>query len=165
MENLLHSYYIIRFGDCDPFRHLNNARYLDYFMNAREDHLRDHYQMDLASYYKTGMGWVVVSHEISYLKPAAFNEKVCIKTGLLEAGNELLLAEMLMLDEKETHLKAILHSRFVPVSLTTGKREAHTPEFMDFISGKTIVNDPAQRINLPERLAFWQKSIRSLPAL
>ena len=29
-----------RFSDCDPFGHLNNARYIDYFINAREDHLR-----------------------------------------------------------------------------------------------------------------------------
>jgi len=28
---------IIRFQDCDPLRHLNNAKYFDYFYNARED--------------------------------------------------------------------------------------------------------------------------------
>ena len=33
----------IRFQDCDPFRHLNNARYTDYFMNAREDQLAQFY--------------------------------------------------------------------------------------------------------------------------
>ncbi len=26
---------VIRFQDCDPFGHLNNARYIDYFVNAR----------------------------------------------------------------------------------------------------------------------------------
>ena len=30
---------LIRFSDCDPFNHLNNARYIDYFINAREDQL------------------------------------------------------------------------------------------------------------------------------
>ena len=29
----------IRFQDCDPFAHLNNAKYIEYFINAREDHL------------------------------------------------------------------------------------------------------------------------------
>jgi len=38
MENkILQSTYQVRFQDSDPFRHLNNARYLDYFVNARED--------------------------------------------------------------------------------------------------------------------------------
>ena len=26
----------IRFQDCDPFNHLNNAAYLNYFVNARD---------------------------------------------------------------------------------------------------------------------------------
>ncbi len=34
---VLTSQAIIRFQDCDPYAHLNNGRYLDYFMNARED--------------------------------------------------------------------------------------------------------------------------------
>ena len=38
---------IIRFQDCDPFGHLNNARYLDYFINAREDHLAEYYDLDI----------------------------------------------------------------------------------------------------------------------
>ena len=28
---------LIRFQDCDPLRHLNNAKYFDYYFNARED--------------------------------------------------------------------------------------------------------------------------------
>jgi len=28
---------VIRFQDCDPLGHLNNAKYFDYFFNARED--------------------------------------------------------------------------------------------------------------------------------
>lgn len=26
---------VIRFQDCDPLQHLNNAKYFDYFFNAR----------------------------------------------------------------------------------------------------------------------------------
>lgn len=35
----LESIAVARFQDCDPFSHLNNARYIDYFLNAREDQL------------------------------------------------------------------------------------------------------------------------------
>ena len=33
----------IRFIDCDPIGHLNNSKYLDYMLNAREDHVEDYY--------------------------------------------------------------------------------------------------------------------------
>jgi YbgC/YbaW family acyl-CoA thioester hydrolase len=163
MEKFLKSFYSIRFSDCDPFRHLNNARYIDYFMNAREDHLRDHYKMDLATFYKNGTGWVVTAHEIAYLKPASFNEKVCIQTGLLQATADQLLVEMLMLNEKETELKAILHTLFTPVSLTTGKREAHSPSFMDFLSDKMIIDPSENTAPLSERLNIWLQKVRLLP--
>jgi acyl-CoA thioesterase FadM len=48
MELTPKSFYTIRFGDCDLFGHLNNARYLDYFINAREEHLKERYQVQLA---------------------------------------------------------------------------------------------------------------------
>jgi YbgC/YbaW family acyl-CoA thioester hydrolase len=162
MDHYLQSFYTIRFSDCDPFRHLNNARYIDYLLNAREDHLRDHYQMDLADYYRRGQGWVVMQHEIVYIRPASFNESVCIRSALLKMSPDSLLVEMLMLDASQRQLKALLHTRFVPVSLTTGKKEAHTPEFMEFISDKVL---PGLNDTIPtpkERVDHWQQLLRSL---
>ncbi len=126
------SFYTIRFGDCDLFSHLNNARYIDYFLNAREDHLKEFYQLELSSYYQQGIGWLVGSHEISYLRPAAYNEEVCIKTGLLEVTPELLLVEMSMMDEQQTHLKSYLWTKFIPVDIKTGRKDNHSEEFMQF---------------------------------
>jgi YbgC/YbaW family acyl-CoA thioester hydrolase len=162
MDAYLQSFYTIRFGDCDPFRHLNNARYIDYMLNAREDHLRDHYQMDLADYYRRGQGWVVMQHEIIYLRPASFNESVCIRSGLLAMSSGDLLVEMLMLDAGQRQLKALLHTKFVPVSLTTGKKEPHTLEFMEFIADKTL---PGLNGTIPtpkERVDYWQQLLKSL---
>jgi YbgC/YbaW family acyl-CoA thioester hydrolase len=155
----LESFYTVRFNDCDPFRHLNNARYLDYFLNAREDHLRDHYQMDLADFYRKGLGWVVFQHEIIYLKPASFNETICIRSGLLAADTDLLQVEMLMLDQNRQQLKAIMHTRFVPVSLSTGKKEPHSVEFMQFISDKLIPLELQETPVLQERVSHWQKQL------
>ena len=155
----LESFYTVRFNDCDPFRHLNNARYLDYFLNAREDHLRDHYQMDLADFYRKGLGWVVLQHEIFYLKPASFNESICIRSGLLAADTDFLQVEMLMLDHGRQQLKPIMHTRFVPVSLATGKKEPHSPEFMQFISDKLIPLEFKETPGLRERVLHWQKTL------
>lgn len=160
MDQHLSSFYTIRFSDCDPFRHLNNARYIDYFLNAREDHLRDHYQLDLASIYKKGMGWVVMQHDITYLRPASFNEKVCILSGLLEVGTEHLLVEMLMLDENKSQLKAILHTRFISINLSTGKRQPHDAAFQEFLSSKELPAINKENISVKERIDYWQKMIK-----
>ena len=47
VPKVLESNMKIRFQDCDPFNHLNNAAYLNYFMNAREDHLIENYGIDI----------------------------------------------------------------------------------------------------------------------
>ncbi|HUR64743.1 MAG TPA: thioesterase family protein [Chitinophagaceae bacterium] len=159
----LESFYTVRFSDCDPFRHLNNARYIDYLLNAREDHLKTYYDMDLASFYKKGVGWVVMQHEISYLRPAALNEKICIRSGLLETSAEHLHVEMLMLDEKGSHLKALMHTTFIPINLNTGKKEPHSAEFMDFINDKLLPGIEAGKFSTRERIAHWQKLLKSLP--
>lgn len=137
MEITPRSYYTIRFSDCDPFGHLNNARYIDYFLNGREDHLKEAYQIDLRQYAAKGMGWVVSGHEIQYIRPANYNERVCIQSELLELADSNLLVEMLMLDEAAENVRAIVWTRFTCINLKTGKRDNHSQEFMEF--ARTIV--------------------------
>jgi acyl-CoA thioester hydrolase len=132
MEKSPSSCYTVRFGDCDPFGHLNNARYVDYFLNAREDHLKNAYAMDLKDFYQQGLTWFVGGHEIQYLKPADYNETVRIETTLVKASPDLLLVEMVMTDQQQSHIKAVLWTRFIPVNIKTGKRENHTEDFMAF---------------------------------
>jgi acyl-CoA thioester hydrolase len=132
MQNKLQSFYTIRFNDCDPFGHLNNARYIDYFLNAREDHLREYYQVDLRQFAAKGIGWVVSTHEIQYIRPANYNERVCVQSDLIELTDSQLLVEMLMLDEAAEILKAIVWTKFTCISIKTGKRENHSADFMDF---------------------------------
>lgn len=132
MEKILHSSYTVRFGDCDPVSHLNNARYIDYFLNAREDHLREYYRMDLSEFARKGMGWVVASHEIYYMRPAVYNEKISIRSAIIELGETHLLVEMLMQDEHRQSAKAVLWSKFTCVNLKTGKKQHHPDDFMEF---------------------------------
>ena len=132
MEKTPVSSYKVRFSDCDPYGHLNNARYIDYFLNAREDHLKDQYDLDLKSFYQSGLGWVVGSHEIIYRKPAMYSEIVSISSSLLRATPDFLLVEMTMMDMEQKQLKSIIWTYFIPVNLKTGKKESPSPEFMEF---------------------------------
>ena len=43
MTKILESKIRVRFQDCDPFNHLNNSSYIDYFFDAREDQLHNRY--------------------------------------------------------------------------------------------------------------------------
>ncbi|MCC6180239.1 MAG: acyl-CoA thioesterase [Bacteroidia bacterium] len=133
------SNYNIRFHDCDMFGHLNNARYLDYMISARQDHLKDAYNFDYNSYYKNNLGWVISYHEIQYLKPAFFEEDVIIQSSLLNADRETLYVEVLMMNEAKSHLKAILRSKLTFINLKTGRKEQHTPEFIEW--AKSLVLD------------------------
>lgn len=127
-----HSIDKIRFTDCDPFGHLNNSRYVDYIMNARENHLLDFYELNLDDYYKKGIAWVVTGHEIAYLRPARFNELVYIQTSLIAATNNLLQVEGIMFDEFKKSIKAVLWTKFACIDLKTGKKQNHDTELMEF---------------------------------
>lgn len=143
------SEYTIRFQDCDPMGHLNNARFINYIMNAREDQLLTYYGLNLSDYMKQGIGWVVAGHEILYRKPAVYNERVKIRTALLEFGNSDLLVEGIVTDVNETHLKALLWTRFVHINITNGKKEQHSNELIQLFTAVKVNDRPA---HIKERL-------------
>lgn len=126
--------YRVRFQDCDILGHLNNSRYLDYFLNAREDHLEQFYKTDLNYFVSKGFAWVVSNHEIHYLKSALYNERITIRTTLIHHSNTELFLEYAMYDETQKVLKALMWSRLVCVDVRSGKKAEHNEEFTNFFS-------------------------------
>lgn len=121
----------IRFQDCDPFNHLNNGRYVDYFLNAREDHLLEHYGLDIYRMAReSGLSWVVSTSQIAYLRPAFLMEKVLIETQLIAYGPKHVQVELRMWDERKTVLKSFCWMGFVHFDLRQNKVAAHTPEHL-----------------------------------
>jgi YbgC/YbaW family acyl-CoA thioester hydrolase len=122
---------LIRFPDCDPFNHLNNARYIDYFINAREDHIMLNMKMNIYQFAAAhGLGWVVSKNQIVYLKPAFLMETVVIDSTILKLEEKSLLVEMKMWNEKKEKLKSVLWSEFVHINMKTQKPAAHTEELL-----------------------------------
>jgi acyl-CoA thioester hydrolase len=111
---------------------LNNSKYIDYFLNAREDHLREHYDIDLKVWAQEGNAYVVSAHEIRYLRPATYSESVAIRSVLIATGESWLQVEMTMFGS-DGQLKAILWTTFTRIHPATGKRITHPPEFQPFI--------------------------------
>ena len=100
---------LIRFPDCDPFNHLNNSRYLDYFINAREDHLMQFHQFNIYELARTkGISWVVSKNQIVYLKPALLMETVIIQSTLISMDEQEIQVEMAINLECQISLAWIL---------------------------------------------------------
>jgi len=132
METKPRTFYTIRFNDCDPFGHLNNSRYIDYFLNAREDHLKEHYGIDLKEWAAKGIGFVVSRHEIQYIRAVSYNDTVCIQSALVGYGDNYLEVEMQMYDKDQQNPKAVLFSKFTQINLRTGKKDNLTAELEEF---------------------------------
>jgi len=124
--------YLIRFPDCDPFNHLNNSRYLDYFINAREDHLTQFHHFNIYELAREkGISWVVSKNQIVYLKPALLMETVSIRTTLIRMDDREIEVEMSMWSADKKVLKAFLWTTFVHFNLKTQRRETHSSDLME----------------------------------
>jgi acyl-CoA thioester hydrolase len=129
LNTMPESLVIARFSDCDPFGHLNNARYLDYFLNAREDHLMHYYNFPLFQHTQQHqMGWVVTHTEISYLRPVKVTEEVIIRTCLINFSDSEITVEGAVLDKTTRKLKALCWMQFTYVSLQTGRTVTHSDD-------------------------------------
>jgi acyl-CoA thioester hydrolase len=127
-------------------------------LNAREDHLKQAYKIDLLDYHKQGIAWVVRRHDIQYVRPAFYNETVCIESRLIELTDSHVLVEMLMYDEKQTTLKAIMWTNFTSVDVKTGRKKEHPAEFMDFAT--TIkVEEVSIHAGLNERIKVLRNPV------
>ncbi|RKE95111.1 acyl-CoA thioesterase [Ichthyenterobacterium magnum] len=129
----------IRFQDCDPFNHLNNGNYIDYFMNHREDQLIKHYAIDVyAMAQKLGKSWVSSSNQIAYIKPALLMETVSIESQLIHYDSSNLKVEMRMYNKDKSQLKAVIWCGFVHFNLLKQQREAHSENLMTLFKGVKI---------------------------
>jgi YbgC/YbaW family acyl-CoA thioester hydrolase len=138
LEKQLESTAIVRFQDCDPYRHLNNARYIDYFMNARDDQLKQFYDFDLFGFtQKTNQAWVVSRNHIAYLSPAMMQEQVIICTQLIQMSENTLVVEGQILDQEGRRLKALMWIEFTFIDLLTGRTAKHPDDLMDLF--RTVV--------------------------
>ncbi|MCB8948407.1 MAG: acyl-CoA thioesterase [Ardenticatenaceae bacterium] len=139
LPKVLESTAVVRFQDCDPFGHLNNARYVDYFMNARTDQLQAHYDFNIfAVGQEIGSNWVVSKTEIVFLLPALLMETVRIQTRLILATSRKLVIEGIMFDEGGQQIKAVAWVEFTFVNLANGRPASHPEELMQLFTAVQV---------------------------
>jgi thioesterase-3 len=149
VKKIVRSIAKVRFSDCDPFRHLNNSRYIDYFLNAREDHVEEQFGLNI---YKmassTGASWIVGTNQIMYFQPALLSERVILESQLIRFSDKKLLVEMRMYDHEKKKLKAFLWSDFIFIDLQNGRSKQHDPEFMEMFEAACL---PVEQNTFSER--------------
>ncbi len=155
LPKILESKTKIRFQDCDPFNHLNNASYFNYLINAREDQLIENYNLDIYKHaMTTGRSWVIGSHQIAYLKPANLMETVVIDSQLLKYNEKTLWVEIRMWNKDKTSLKAVLWSSFTYFNIVKQKSENHSEDLMNLF----------KEVELPLETSSFEKRVKSLRA-
>jgi thioesterase III len=131
MKKVLETKTKTRFQDCDPFNHLNNSKYLDYFINAREDQVLENYGIDIFGMIRTELkGWVVMSNQIAYFKPAFTMETVVIESQVIGFSDKSLKVEMRMYNQEKTELKSLLWANFVHFDVKLQKPTSHSEPLM-----------------------------------
>lgn len=131
---------LVRFSDCDLYGHLSNIQYVKYFMDAREDHIAESYGLSLADFAKQGIGWVVSTNQVAYLRSAKINEPVILRSALIDLSPKHIVVEMQMLDEKRTHIKSAMWSKFVHISLKDGRKTDHNEALMKLFESVKVDN-------------------------
>ncbi len=161
MQQTLKSMKRVNFQDCDPLRHLNNLSYIQYFINCREDQLCEQKVFDINEHaMSTGNAWVVLSHNIKYIRPASLGEVVEIWSRSLTCENGNLLVEFFMFSPKDRKLKAVMHSRFAYCSIKKKRRIGMEGAIKDLVEetclypGRSILDFP-----LDSRVAEIQREI------
>lgn len=114
----------IRFIDCDPIGHLNNSKYIDYMLNAREDHVEMGYGYTYEQYTKeTGCTWVTIQNEIAYLKEVRYNMLVNISSKVIEINDRTAKIEILMRNQTNEKIHAVLWCTVIYFNMKTRKSD------------------------------------------
>ncbi|MGY3211982.1 acyl-CoA thioesterase [Mucilaginibacter sp. HD30] len=149
MQTILQSEAKVRFQDCDPFNHLYSTRYLDYFLNAREDQLLAAYQLNVfQDMMEKGLVWVIAGSQICYLKPVLMGETVQIESQLIAFTPRTLAVEMRMWDESKAVLKSMMWTNFTYFNIQTQRTALHSDELTQLFE---TIHLPVEQKDFEER--------------
>lgn len=152
---------IIRFQDCDPLGHLNNAKYFDYFFNAREDQVAKIYGYSPGELYqKYRCSWVVYNHNISYIRSVVFGERVKIMSRPIYYDHNTVVVEYYMTDEMKKDLKTLMWTTIKYINVETGRLTEHQPEVTSFLKIMKLPGVDYPGITISERIREIREELK-----
>lgn len=149
----------IRFSDCDPIGHLNNVKYLEYMLNAREDHVEDFYGFTYEEYLKkTGCTWIAIQNEIAYLKEVRANSKVQISSKTIDIQDRISKVEILMKSPDGKTIYAVLWITVIYFNMKTRQSEIQPEETKNLFRKFLVTLDQK---DFQSRASFLRKQNKS----
>ena len=88
----------VRFRDCDPLGHANNAVYLTYLEQARFSHWRELWGFGSAEERADGAGVILARAEIDYRAPVRYGDWLEVRIGLAAIGRTSFTYEYEIVD-------------------------------------------------------------------
>lgn len=159
MEKEISSTAKIRFSDCDPIGHLNNVKYLEYMLNAREDHVESFYGFTYEEYSKrTGCTWVTIQNEIAYLKEVRYNSSVIITSKTIEVSDRISKIEILMKNEDGNTINAVLWINVIYFNMKNRTSETQPEEVKELFKKYLVTLDQKEFKTRAEFLRRQNKS-------
>jgi acyl-CoA thioester hydrolase len=124
----------IRWSDMDAYGHVNNARYLTLFEEARTELIarvaRDRYGLK-----NLLTGIVVGRHEIDYLRPIDYQpDPVRIEVWMEEVKNASFTVGYELFDHDGGAVVARARTRMVPYDLAAGRPRRLAPDEKEFLT-------------------------------
>jgi acyl-CoA thioester hydrolase len=122
----------IRWSDMDAFGHVNNARYLTLFEEARTELIARTAAEEGLSGLMSGV--VVARHEIDYLRPIDYQpDPVRIDTWVFQVRNASFRVAYEMFDHDGGEIVARARTLLVPYDLERSRPRRLTPVEKDFL--------------------------------
>jgi YbgC/YbaW family acyl-CoA thioester hydrolase len=156
----LYSKAVVRFQDCDPLKHLNNAKYFDYFFNAREDQVATIYEFDYNDYFEHNQtSWVVYNHQIAYVSSAKVSERIKIVSSIIYYNENTIVTEFVMTDEDCKTVRAVLWTTSKYIDVSSGKKTTHQPEVTNYLKTICVEGIDFEHITMNMRIKTIKKEL------
>lgn len=120
--------------------HVNNLAYVAWMQDVAIEHSTA-VGWPMERYRALGVGWVVRSHFVEYLRPAFVGERLAVHTWLPEFSHRATPRRYLFVREDDVQLVAQAETRWVFIDLATGRRRALPDEL---IASFEVMTDEAE---------------------
>ena len=91
----------VRFRDCDPMGHVNNAVYLTYLEQARFAHWRAVWGFDFEGLPENAPGVILARAELDYRRPARYGDMLEVRISLQRIGRTSFSYTYDIVDQEE----------------------------------------------------------------
>ena len=110
----------VRYGDLDPQGHLNNAKFMTFFEQARIQYIR-HLGLFKAGQSFMDIGVILADIHIAYKKPVEWGTPVKVGVRTLKIGNKSMTVEQTVVHAETEELYAIGEAVMVAYDYHAGK--------------------------------------------